>query len=194
MQNEKENFIFGNLWAEGLVVLKEQRIIYINDAITSKLAACFNLSLLEMEKEDSDSDITVYINSPGGDVTAGLSIIDTISTVSCNVKTICVGMAASMGALILMCGTKGKREILPHSYVLIHQILAGLGNGLMQASDIEIFSATLTKRKRALSELIAKCTGQPIEKVIQDCERDYTLSSSEALAYGIVDRIIEKHK
>ena len=194
MQNEKENFIFGSLWNEGLVVLKEQRIIYINDAITSKLAAGFNLSLLEMEKEDSDSDITVYINSPGGDVTAGLSIIDTISTVSCNVKTICVGMAASMGALILMCGTKGKREILPHSYVLIHQILAGLGNGLMQASDIEIFSATLTKRKRALSELIAKCTGQPIEKVIQDCERDYTLSSSEALAYGIVDRIIEKHK
>ena len=194
MLNEKENFIFGSLWNEGLVVLKEQRIIYINDAITSKLAAGFNLSLLEMEKEDSDSDITVYINSPGGDVTAGLSIIDTISTVSCNVKTICVGMAASMGALILMCGTKGKREILPHSYVLIHQILAGLGNGLMQASDIEIFSATLTKRKRALSELIAKCTGQPIEKVIQDCERDYTLSSSEALAYGIVDRIIEKHK
>lgn len=194
MQNEKENFIFGNLWAEGLVVLKEQRIIYINDAITSKLAVGFNLSILEMEKEDSESDITVYINSPGGDVTAGLSIIDTMSTISCDVRTICVGMAASMGALILMCGTKGKREILPHSYVLIHQILAGLGNGLMQASDIEIFSATLTKRKRALSELIAECTGQPIEKVIQDCERDYTLCSSEALDYGIVDKIIEKHK
>jgi ATP-dependent Clp protease, protease subunit len=194
MQNEKENFIFGNLWAEGLVVLKEQRIIYINDAITSKLAVGFNLSILEMEKEDSESDITVYINSPGGDVTAGLSIIDTMSTISCDVRTICVGMAASMGALILMCGTKGKREILPHSYVLIHQILAGLGNGLMQASDIEIFSATLSKRKRALSELIAECTGQPIEKVIQDCERDYTLCSSEALAYGIVDKIIEKHK
>ena len=194
MQYEKENFIFGNLWAEGLVVLKEQRIIYINDAITSKLAVGFNLSILEMEKEDSESDITVYINSPGGDVTAGLSIIDTMSTISCDVRTICVGMAASMGALILMCGTKGKREILPHSYVLIHQILAGLGNGLMQASDIEIFSATLTKRKRALSELIAECTGQPIEKVIQDCERDYTLCSSEALDYGIVDKIIEKHK
>lgn len=194
MQNEKENFIFENLWAEGLVVLKEQRIIYINDAITSKLAVGFNLSILEMEKEDSESDITVYINSPGGDVTAGLSIIDTMSTISCDVRTICVGMAASMGALILMCGTKGKREILPHSYVLIHQILAGLGNGLMQASDIEIFSATLTKRKRALSELIAECTGQPIEKVIQDCERDYTLCSSEALDYGIVDKIIEKHK
>ncbi len=194
MQNEKENFIFGSLWAEGLVVLKEQRIIYINDAITSKLAVGFNLSILQMEKEDSESDITVYINSPGGDVTAGLSIIDTMSTISCDVRTICVGMAASMGALILMCGTKGKREILPHSYVLIHQILAGLGNGLMQASDIEIFSATLTKRKRALSELIAECTGQPIEKVIQDCERDYTLCSSEALAYGIVDKIIEKHK
>ncbi len=194
MQNEKENFIFGNLWAEGLVVLNEQRIIYINDAITSKLAVGFNLSILQMEKEDSESDITVYINSPGGDVTAGLSIIDTMSTISCDVRTICVGMAASMGALILMCGTKGKREILPHSYVLIHQILAGLGNGLMQASDIEIFSATLTKRKQALSKLIAEHTGQSLEKVIQDCERDYTLSSHEALAYGIVDKIIEKHK
>lgn len=194
MQTEKDNFIFGALWAEGLVVLNEKRIIYVNGQITDKLAMGFNLAILDMEKEDPNEDITIYINSPGGSTDAGLSMIDTISTISCDVRTICVGMAASMGAVLLMCGTKGKREILPHSYVLIHQILAGFGGGLMQASEIEIFSATITKRKQAMSELIAQRTGQPLEKIINDCERDYTLSSKEALEYGIVDRIVKKHK
>ncbi len=158
------------------------------------MSAFFNLALLKMEHAEPGKDITVYINSPGGEVTAGFSMIDTMDTISCDLSTVCVGQAASMGAVILMCGTKGKRKILPHSYVLIHQILAGLGDGLKQASDIEIFASNVTRRKKDMTELIASRTGQSIERVEKDCERDYSLSSSEALEYGIVDGIVGNHK
>ncbi len=178
----------------GIYVMKEKRTIYLSAVITGKTAALFNLALLEMEEISPDEDIVIYIDSPGGDVRAGMSMIDTMDVLSCDVRTICVGQAYSMAAIILMCGTKGKREILPHSYVLIHQLLAGLGDGLKQASDIEIFASEVTRRKKELCALIAERTGQSEEKVTRDSERDYTLSSREALEYGIVDRVILSHK
>lgn len=178
----------------GIYVMKEKRTIYLSAVITGKTAALFNLALLEMEESSPKEDIVIYIDSPGGDVRAGMSMIDTMDVLSCDVRTICVGQAYSMAAIILMCGTKGKREILPHSYVLIHQLLAGLGDGLKQASDIEIFASEVTRRKKELCALIAERTGQSEEKVTRDSERDYTLSSREALEYGIVDRVIESHK
>ncbi len=167
--------------------------MYINDVVTEKMAALFNLALLEMEMDSPSEDITVYISSPGGDVTAGLSMIDTMNTISCDVRTICTGQASSMAAVILMCGTKGKRAILPHSYVLIHQILAFLGGEMKQATDIEIFASDISRRKAQLTELVAEKTGQDKEKVMRDLERDYTLNAEEALAYGIVDSIVSKH-
>ncbi len=178
----------------GIYVMKEKRTIYLSAVITGKTAALFNLALLEMEEISPDEDIVIYIDSPGGDVRAGMSMIDTMDVLSCDVRTICVGQAYSMAAIILMCGTKGKREILPHSYVLIHQLLAGLGDGLKQASDIEIFASEVTRRKKELCALIAERTGQSEEKVTRDSERDYTLSSREVLEYGIVDRVILSHK
>ena len=177
----------------GLMILKEKRTVYINDVVTEKMAALFNLALLEMEMDSPDEDITVYISSPGGDVTAGLSMIDTMNTISCDVRTICTGQASSMAAVILMCGTKGKRFILPHSYVLIHQILAFLGGEMKQATDIEIFACDISRRKAQLTELVAEKTGQDKEKVMRDLERDYTLNAGEALEYGIVDSIVSKH-
>lgn len=177
----------------GLMILKEKRTVYINDVVTEKMAALFNLALLEMEMDSPDEDITVYISSPGGDVTAGLSMIDTMNTISCDVRTICTGQASSMAAVILMCGTKGKRFILPHSYVLIHQILAFLGGEMKQATDIEIFASDISRRKAQLTELVAEKTGQDKEKVMRDLERDYTLNAGEALEYGIVDSIVSKH-
>ena len=193
-KDRKDNSLFEALCANGLIVLEEERTIYINGPITSTMSAFFNLALLKMEHTEPGRDITVYINSPGGEVTAGLSMIDTMDTISCDICTVCVGQAASMGAVILMCGTKGKRKILPHSCVLIHQILAGLGDGLKQASDIEIFASNVTRRKKDMTELIAFRTGQSVEKVGKDCERDYSLSGTEAVEYGIVDAVVGDHK
>lgn len=178
----------------GLMILKEKRTVYVNDVVTEKMAALFNLALLEMEADSPDEDITVYISSPGGDVTAGLSMIDTMNTVSPDVRTICTGQASSMAAVILMCGTKGKRSILPHSYVLIHQILAFLGGEMKQATDIEIFASDISRRKAELTALIAERTGQDKDKVMRNLERDYTLNAREALEYGIVDSIVTKHE
>ncbi len=176
----------------GLIVLPERRTIYINDAITSTMSALFNLALLDMENSDGKSEITVYINSPGGEVTAGMSMIDTMMTIQSDVRTVCVGQASSMGALILMAGTKGKREILPHSYVLIHQILGGTGS-MMQAADIEIYAENISKRKKELFSFMADMTGRSIEKIEHDCDRNYTLSAAEAVEYGIVDAVVRRH-
>ncbi len=170
------------------------RILYINGAIDDNVAYHFNTTLLKLEQESAGADITVYINSPGGSVTAGLSMIDTMNLVSCEVSTVCVGMAASMGAMLLMCGQKGKRKILPHSTVLIHQPLQNLGNQFLQATDIEIAARDVLRTKKELYTLIQTCTGQPYEKIEKDCERDYTLTAEEALAYGIVDEVLSSHK
>jgi len=185
--NSKDMGIFD---AYGILILKEERIIYINGPITDKLATIFNLAVLEMEQKDQNGDIKVYINSPGGSVTDGLSMIDTMTMVSCDVSTICVGMAASMGAMILMAGTKGKRFILPHSYVLIHQPLGGTSG---QARDIEIYASEIRRQKDVLFQMISDATGQDLARVEADCDRDHTMSAKESLDYGIVDRILRSH-
>ncbi|MBR4760052.1 MAG: ATP-dependent Clp protease proteolytic subunit [Lachnospiraceae bacterium] len=177
-----------------LAMLEGTRIIYINGPIDDNMAYHFNTALLRLEHEDSEADIVVYINSPGGSVTAGLSMIDTMNLVSCKVQTICVGMAASMGAMLLMSGEKGKRKILPHSLVLIHQPLQNLGNTMRQASDLEIAANEMMRTKKTLYGIIEECTGQSFEKIEKDCDRDYTLTAEEALDYGIVDEIIRSHK
>lgn len=175
-------------------ILEGTRIIYINGAITDEMAFHFNTTILKLEQESPYEDITVYINSPGGSVYAGLSMIDTMNLVSCDVSTVCVGLAASMGAMLLMCGSKGKRKILKHSQVLIHQPLQNLGNSFRQASDIEIAAKEAGRTKATLYQLIQETTGQPYERVERDCDRDYTLSAVEAVEYGIVDEIVQSHK
>jgi len=169
------------------------RVLYINDAITDDMAFHFNTTLLQLEHENSKEDITVYINSPGGSVIAGLSMIDTMNLISCDVSTICVGMAASMGAMILMSGQKGKRKILPHSEVLIHQTISTL-QGRLQTSDLKILADDAVRTRETLYKILCETTGQPFEKVERDCERDYTLTAQEALEYGIVDEIITSHR
>lgn len=175
-------------------LLEGTRIIYINGPIDQNMSYYFNTTLLKLEHENNSEDITVYINSPGGSVIDGLSMIDTMNLIKCDVSTICVGMAASMGAMLLMSGTKGKRRILPHSQVLIHQPLSNLGNAYRQASDLEIAANEVIKTKKTLYNIIQETTGQSYEKIEKDCDRDYTLSAKEALEYGIVDEIIKTHK
>lgn len=177
-----------------MALLEGTRIIYINGAIDDNIAYHFNTTLLKLEQEDANTDIVVYINSPGGSVIAGLSMIDTMNLVSCDISTVCVGMAASMGAMILMSGEKGKRKILPHSQVLIHQPLQNLGDSFRQASDIEIVAKEAIRTKETLYTIIRDATGQPYDKIEKDCDRDYTLSAKEALEYGLVDEIIKSHK
>ena len=177
-----------------MALLEGTRIIYINVPIDDNVAYHFNTTLLKLEQEDATKDIVVYINSPGGSVIAGLSMIDTMNLVSCDVSTVCVGMAASMGAMILMSGEKGKRKILPHSQVLIHQPLQNLGDSFRQASDIEIVAKEASRTKETLYTIIRDVTGQPYEKIEKDCDRDYTLSAKEALEYGLVDEIVKSHK
>lgn len=189
-------FIDGQTGAASVAIslLEGTRIIYINGVVDDDMAYFFNTLLLRLESEDNSSDITVYINSPGGSVPAGLSMIDTMNLISCDVSTIGVGMAASMGAMLLMSGEKGKRKILPHSKVLIHQPLNNLGNEFRQATDLEIIANEAKRTKETLYTMIEEATGQPYSKIERDCDRDYTLSAQEALEYGIVDEIIASHK
>lgn len=186
----------GRTGSEGVAfsLLEGTRIIYINGVVDSNMAYYFNTTLLKLENENNKEDIVVYINSPGGSVIDGLSMIDTMNLVSCDVSTICVGIAASMGAMLLMSGAKGKRKILPHSKVLIHQPLQNLGDGFHQTSDLEIAAKNAIKTRHTLYEIIQECTGMPYEKIEKDCDRDYTLTATEALEYGIVDAIITSHK
>ncbi len=174
--------------------LPDTRIIYMNGGVDDDMAYHFNTMLLKLESESSSEDITVYVNSPGGSVIAGLSMIDTMNLVSCDVSTVCVGMAASMGAMILMSGEKGKRKILPHSQVLIHQPLQNLGNQFHQTTEIEIAAREAIRLRETLYNIIREATGQPYAKIEKDCERDYTLLAEEALAYGLVDEIVCSHK
>lgn len=176
----------------GLYRPEETRILYINGSITEELACIFNLTMLELEAENRGKDITVYINSPGGSVTAGLSMIDTMDIVSCDIRTVCIGLAASMGAWILMCGTKGKRFALPHSRVILHQPLGGMG-GISQASDIKLMADEMMRLKADLFSMVVERAGRPIEEVERDCDRDFYLSATEALEYGIIDEVLKAH-
>ena len=171
--------------------LLKERIIFLGSAINDEIANVIIAQLLFLESEDPDKDIMIYINSPGGHVTAGMAIFDTMQHVRCDVATICMGQAASMGSFLLAAGTKGKRYALPNSRIMIHQPLAGFQG---QATEIEIHARELLKTRDNLNRLLAKHTGQPIEKIQQDTERDYFMSAEEAKTYGLIDEVFIRKK
>ncbi|MDH3202441.1 MAG: ATP-dependent Clp protease proteolytic subunit [Myxococcales bacterium] len=171
--------------------LLNDRIIFLGTPIDDFVANAIIAQLLYLESEDADKEITIYINSPGGMVSSGLAIYDTIRYVRCPVATVCLGQAASMGAFLLASGTKGLRRALPHSRIMIHQPLGGYQG---QASDIEIHAREILNTKKRLNEILAKHTGQDVEKVRHDTERDKFLSALEAKEYGIVDDVITPRK
>jgi ATP-dependent Clp protease protease subunit len=169
--------------------LLDERIIILAEPIEDGMASIITSQLLYLQSEDASKDITMYINSPGGSITSMWSIIDTMNLIKPDVSTVCIGMAASAASLILANGKKGKRLILPHSEVMIHQPL--ISGGLAgQASDIEIHSKHLIRTKNDLHQFMADKTGQPLKKIEKDMDRDYYISAEEALEYGIVDKII----
>jgi ATP-dependent Clp protease protease subunit len=167
--------------------LLNERIIFLGTPVDDQIANLTVAQLIHLESEDPDKDISVYINSPGGSVYAGLAIYDTMQYIKCEVQTICVGIAMSMGALLLAGGTKGKRMATPNSKILIHQVSSGFQG---QATDIEIQAREVITLKRRLEEIIAKHTGQDAEKVSKDMERDYFMTPEEATEYGIIDNVI----
>ena len=168
--------------------LLKDRIVFLGGEIDDDVANLVVAQLLFLEMENPDADISLYINSPGGSVTAGMAIFDTMRYIKPNVRTVCVGMAASMGAFLLMAGEKGKRLALPNSEVMIHQPLGGASG---QATDVQIRAEWLLKTKRKMNALIAEMSGQPLEKVERDVERDYFMNADEALQYGIIDEIYQ---
>uniref|UniRef100_A0A7C5VN63 ATP-dependent Clp protease proteolytic subunit n=1 Tax=Fervidobacterium thailandense TaxID=1008305 RepID=A0A7C5VN63_9BACT len=167
--------------------LLKDRIIFLGTAIDDHVANLVVAQLLFLEAENPDKDIQLYINSPGGEVTAGLAIYDTMQYVKCDVTTICIGQAASMGAILLAAGTKGKRFALPHSRIMIHQPLGGAAG---TAKDVEILTKELLRIKHMLNEILSHHTGQPIERIEKDTDRDFFMSAQEALEYGIIDKVI----
>ena len=169
--------------------LLKDRIVFLGEQVSAPLANTIVAQLLFLESEDPEKDIYLYINSPGGSVTAGMAIYDTMQFIRPDVSTICMGMAASMGAVLLAAGAKGKRRTLPHSRILIHQPLGGVQG---QASDIEIHAREMLRTKRELNAILAKHTNQQIEKIDNDTDRDYIMNAAEALEYGLVDEILEK--
>ena len=170
--------------------LLNERIIFLGTPVYPEIANLIVAQVIHLESDDPDKDISLYINSPGGDVYAGMAIYDTMQFIKPDVQTICVGIAMSMGALLLSGGARGKRMALPNSKILIHQFSAGFQG---QATDIEIHAKEIIDVRRRLDEIIAKHTNQPFEKVTKDTERDYFMSAEEAKEYSIVDRIIEHH-
>jgi len=170
--------------------LLKDRIIFIGSEIDDDLANAVIAQLLFLNAQDPDKDISIYINSPGGSVTAGLGIYDTMQFIKNDVSTICMGMAASMGSLLLTGGTKGKRFALPHSEVMIHQPLGGVRG---QASDIKIHADWIIRTKKNLNEIYVKHTGQPYDKIERDTDRDNFLSAEEAKAYGLIDEVINRN-
>lgn len=169
--------------------LLKDRIIFLGTAIDDGVANSVIAQLLFLASEDPNKDIKLYINSPGGSVSAGLAIYDTIQYIKPDVATICVGMAASMGAVLLASGAKGKRFCLPNSKVMIHQVMGGAQG---QASDIKIQAEEIIKVRENLNDILAKHTGQPLKKVEKDTDRDYYMTANEALSYGLIDKIIKK--
>jgi ATP-dependent Clp protease protease subunit len=170
--------------------LYQERILFIGEPIDDSLANTIVGVMLYLNSQDSQKDIVMYINSPGGSVTAGMAIYDTMNHIKPDIVTVCVGQAASMGAFLLAAGTKGKRFALPHSRIMLHQPSLGTIQG--QASDIEIRARETLRVKRRMNEILAQTTGQPLEKIERDVERDFYLSATEAQAYGIVDRVIQE--
>ncbi|MBE9127053.1 MULTISPECIES: ATP-dependent Clp endopeptidase proteolytic subunit ClpP [unclassified Coleofasciculus] len=169
--------------------LLRERIVFLGQQVDSDLANLIVAQLLYLEADDPDKDIYLYINSPGGSVTAGMGIYDTMNQIRPDVSTICVGLAASMGAFLLSAGAKGKRMSLPHSRIMIHQPLGGAQG---QATDIEIQAKEILYHKRQLNQLLADHTGQPIERIEEDTERDFFMSAKESKDYGLIDQVIER--
>ena len=170
--------------------LLNERIVFLGTPVDDQIANLIVAQLLHLESEDPDKDISLYINSPGGSVYAGLAIYDTMQFVKPDVQTICVGIAMSMGALLLAGGAKGKQLGLPNAKILIHQVSSGFQG---QATDIEIHAREILDLRKRLDQIIADKTGQPMEKVSRDTERDFFMSADEATDYGIIDRVIAKH-
>ena len=171
--------------------LLNDRIVFLSDEVNDVTASLVVAQLLFLEAQDSSKDISFYINSPGGSVTAGMAIYDTMQYLKCDVSTICIGMAASMGAFLLSAGTKGKRISLPHSEIMIHQPLGGAQG---QASDIKIRADLILRTRDMLNRILAENTGKPIEQIEKDTDRDNFMTAQQALEYGIIDRILTKHE
>ena len=169
--------------------LLNDRIIFLCDEVNDATASLVVAQLLYLEAQDADKDICLYINSPGGSISAGMAIFDTMNFIKCDVSTICIGMAASMGAFLLAAGTKGKRIALPNSEIMIHQPLGGMQG---QASDIKIHADHILRIKDKMNAILAERTGQDIETIRRDTDRDNYLTAEQALAYGLIDKIIEK--
>ena len=171
--------------------LLKERIIFLGEEVNETTASLIVAQLLFLESEDPGNDIQLYINSPGGVVTAGMAIYDTMHYIKCDVSTICIGMAASMGAFLLAGGTKGKRMALPNAEIMIHQPSGGAQG---QATDIQIVADKIIATKKKLNELLAQNTGQPLSVVEVDTERDHYMSAAEAMEYGIIDQVIESRQ
>ena len=169
--------------------LLKDRIIFLGEEVNETTASLVVAQLLFLESEDSTKDISLYINSPGGSVTAGMAIYDTMQYIKCDVSTICIGMAASMGAFLLAVGAKGKRYALPNAEIMIHQPLGGAQG---QATEIEIAAKHILKTKQKLNQMIADNCGKTVEEVANDTDRDNWMSAEEAVAYGLIDKIVEK--
>ena len=169
--------------------LLRERIIFLVGPVDDHTANLVVAQLLFLESENPDKEISMYINSPGGSVTAGMSIFDTMQFIKPDVSTLCIGMAASMGAFLLAAGTKGKRYSLPNSKIMIHQPLGGAQG---QASEIEIHAREILKTREQLNQILADRTGQPLEKIAHDTDRDYFLTANEAQEYGLIDKVIDK--
>jgi ATP-dependent Clp protease protease subunit len=172
--------------------LLKENIIFLGTPIDDQVANLIIAQMLFLASEDPEKDISFYINSPGGSITAGMAILDTMRLVEPNIVTYCVGQAASMAAILLACGTKGKRYALPHSRVLIHQpSMSGLAG---QASDIDIYAREILRMREILNGILADATGQDVEKVARDVDRDYIMEADQAVAYGMVDKVIAKRE
>lgn len=171
--------------------LLRERIIFLGDEVNDAVASVIVAQMLFLESEDPGKDINLYINSPGGSVTAGMAIYDTMNYVKCDVSTICMGLAASMGAFLLSSGAKGKRFALPNAEIMIHQPSGGAKG---QATEIQIAAENILKTKKKLNEILAANTGQSVEKIAEDTERDNFMSANEALEYGLIDRILVNHE
>lgn len=169
--------------------LLNDRIVFLSEEVNDVTASLVVAQLLYLEAQDADKEISLYINSPGGSISSGMAIYDTMNFIKCDVSTICIGMAASMGAFLLAAGTKGKRIALPNSEIMIHQPLGGMQG---QATDIKIHADRIIRIRQTLNEILARVTGKTVEQIARDTERDNFLSAAEAKDYGLIDKVIEK--
>lgn len=179
-------------WIDIYTRLSQERIIFLGQEVTDGLANSIVASMLYLDSEDNTKPIYLYINSPGGSVTAGMAIYDTMQYIKSDVVTICVGLAASMGAFLLCAGTPGKRLALPHARIMIHQPMGGTGRQRLQATDIAIEAKEILRVREELNEMMARHANKSIEQIAKDTDRDYFMSAQEAMEYGLIDRVIEE--